>query len=122
MNPLFTLAKEQWIDPIPSPPGPLPQDAPGSMKMKIEFLEANLAKALLINEALWELIRDKLSVTQEEFYQKLYEIDLRDGDLDGKNQRQVIECPQCKRKVSPLHSACLYCGAVIDNSVFRMSR
>ncbi len=89
---------------------------------QVRFLEANLAKALMINEALWELIRDKLKLTEDDLNNKLYEIDMRDGQLDGKNQRPVSDCPNCHRKVSARHPACLYCGAIIDDSVFKMTR
>ena len=89
---------------------------------QVRMLEANLAKALMINEALWELIRDKLNLTEDDLNNKLYEIDMRDGALDGKNQRPVSDCPNCHRKVSSRHPACLYCGTVIDESVFKMTR
>ena len=88
---------------------------------QVRFIEANLAKALMINEALWELIRDKLKLTEDDLNNKLYEIDMRDGQLDGKNQRPVSDCPKCRRKVSARHPACLYCGTVIDESVFKMT-
>lgn len=88
---------------------------------KVRILEENLAKALMINEALWELIRDRLGLTEDDLNNKLYEIDMRDGKLDGKNQRPISECPNCQRRVSSRHAACIYCGTVIDDSVFRMN-
>ena len=93
-----------------------------NLRARVQMLENNLAKALLINEALWELVRDKLSVTVTDFHDKLYEIDMRDGQLDGKNQRSTAkECPKCRRMVSPRHTACLYCGHIMDDSVFSIS-
>lgn len=89
-------------------------------KAQVQVLEQNLAKALMINEALWEIIRDKLNLKDEDLYNKLYEVDMRDGQLDGKNQQSVSECPKCQRKNSPRHAACIYCGEVIDQSVFGM--
>lgn len=89
-------------------------------QQQIRILEANLAKTLMITEALWEIVRDKLKLTEEDLNEKLYQIDMRDGQLDGKNQRSVIECPNCQRKVSPRHPACIYCSQVIDDSVFHM--
>jgi flavin-dependent dehydrogenase len=88
---------------------------------KVRILEDNLAKSLMINEALWELMRDKLRLTEDDLNNKLYEIDMRDGSLDEKNQKPVSDCPQCHRKVSSRHAACIYCGTVIDDSVFRMN-
>jgi len=87
---------------------------------RVRILEANLAKVLMINEALWEILRDKLGLTDENLNTKLYEIDMRDGVLDGKNQRSVSECPSCHRKVSPRHPACIYCGQIIHDSVFHI--
>jgi len=88
---------------------------------KVRILEENLAKALMINEALWEIIREKLNLTEDDLNSKLYEIDMRDGQLDAKNQRPITACPNCQRKVSSRHAACIYCGTVIDDSVFRMN-
>ena len=85
---------------------------------RVRILEANLSKVLMINEALWEILRDKLDLTDEDLNAKLYEIDMRDGVLDGKNQRSISECPSCQRKVSPRHPACIYCGQIIHDSVF----
>lgn len=90
------------------------------VKQQLRWLEANLAKSLMINEALWEILRDKLHVTDDELNDKLYEIDMRDGELDGKNQRRAAKCPQCNRTVSARHPVCLYCGKIIDDSVFRL--
>ena len=87
---------------------------------RVRILEANLAKVLMINEALWEILREKLGLTDEDLNSKLYEIDMRDGVLDSKNQRSVSKCPSCHRKVSPRHPACIYCGQIINASVFQI--
>jgi len=91
------------------------------LQRQAKILEANLAKLLMICEALWELLRDTGGLTDEQLHKKLYEIDMRDGVLDGKNQRKALECPNCRHMVSPRHPACLYCGQIIDDSVFGMS-
>ena len=69
-------------------------------KREIKKLRASLAKSMLISEALWELLRDRAKLTDDDLHKKIYEIDMRDGVLDGKNQRQAVECPDCGRKVS----------------------
>ena len=91
-----------------------------SLQRQLRFLETNLAKALMINEAMWELMRDRLKLTLDDLNDKLYQIDMRDGALDGKNQRQIVECPKCGRKVSPRHPACIYCSHIVDDTVFAM--
>ena len=82
------------------------------------LLEANLAKSLMISEALWKLLAEKTGLTENDLIEKLHEVDMRDGVLDGKNQRGIAECAACGRKVSGRHAACLYCGEVINGSVF----
>jgi hypothetical protein len=92
-----------------------------SVERELRVLEANLAKSMMINEALWELIRDQHGLTEKDLHDKLYEVDMRDGVLDGKNQRNSVKCPNCDHTVSPRHPACIYCGQVIDDSVFSIS-
>ena len=92
-----------------------------SLRREVQSLDANLAKALMINEALWELLRDKLDLTENDLNDKLYQIDMRDGQLDGRNQRGPARCPECNRTVSARHPACIYCGTIIDQSVFGMT-
>lgn len=105
---------------FPNEPPAFPKSSVESLKKNIEFLEAALGRTLLINEALWELLRDRLHVTQDEFYKKLYEIDMRDGALDGKNQKKVLACPKCRRPNSGKYNACIYCGHPLDDSVFKL--
>lgn len=92
-----------------------------AMQRRINVLQANLAKALLISETLWEFIKEKHGFTDEQLREKVYEVDMRDGTLDGKNQRKAVECPNCRHMVSPRHPACVYCGRIIDDSVFSLS-
>ncbi len=89
-----------------------------STQKELRVLHENLARTMLICEALWELLRERGKMTDEDLHKKLYEIDMRDGELDGKNQRKAQECPQCGRRVSRRHASCIYCGQVIDTSVF----
>ena len=108
---------------IPEPPGAAAARAESKAretKQKIRVLEANLAKTLMICESLWELLQEKTGVTLEEFHKKLYEVDMRDGVLDGKNQRKPSKCPKCNHMVSARHPACIYCGHTMDTSVFTM--
>ncbi len=92
-----------------------------SVERELRVLEANLAKSMMINEALWELIRDQHGLTEKDLHDKLYEVDMRDGVLDGKHQRNAVKCPNCDHTVSPRHPACIYCGQVIDESVFTIN-
>ena len=96
------------------------QNAAKSAERRVKVLEANLAKTLMICETLWELLRDEHGWSEEALHKKLYEVDMRDGVLDGKNQRKAVVCPDCDHTVSSRHPACIYCGRVIDTSVFTL--
>lgn len=90
-------------------------------EQRVKILEANLAKTMMICEALWELLAAKTDLTEQDLYQKILDVDLRDGVQDNKNQRKAIKCPKCQRTVSARHAACLYCGEVVDQSIFTLS-
>jgi len=89
-----------------------------SLEMEIKNLQADLSRTLMICESLWELLKEKTALTEEDLHKKLYEVDMRDGVLDGNNKRKAVKCPECGHMVSARHVACIYCGKIIDNSVF----
>ena len=73
--------------------------------------EERLERLLLVSAALWELLRERTGLTEEDLMAKVMEIDGRDGTLDGKLPQTPIACPDCGRAVYPRHQTCLYCGA-----------
>lgn len=64
--------------------------------------------------AMWELIRDQTSLTEEDLIAKMQEVDLRDGKKDGKLVLGVKTCSACNRPANPRHTKCLYCGATFE--------
>ena len=83
-----------------------------SDRMREDLREARrrIDRLCLINQALWECIRDKIAVSEEDLLDTMTEIDLRDGTLDGKMSATASSCPQCGRPMSSKHHKCLYCG------------
>lgn len=81
-------------------------------------LESRLDRAMLACEAMWTLLSEKLSVSEEELVQRIQEIDLRDGKLDGKYKRNPVACPKCKRTISPRFIKCMYCGQPVQPDPF----
>lgn len=63
--------------------------------------------------AMAEILRDQLGNTEKQIEDKLVEIDLRDGHLDGKFRPMLKprQCPACDRSNAPKRAKCLYCGA-----------
>jgi len=73
-------------------------------------LTERLDKLTLISMAMWELLQEKAGLTETDLMARIKEIDLRDGQADGKVTRQIARCTKCDRVMSPRHSRCLYCG------------
>jgi hypothetical protein len=75
-------------------------------------------KAMLVCEALWTLLRDRLGVPEEELVARVNEIDLSDGKLDGKVRRPAVKCPRCGRTVSRRFDNCIYCSEPVRRDPF----
>ena len=76
-----------------------------------ERLQADVDKLFLITQALWELLKTEHGYTDEVLRQKVADIDLLDGKLDGKAPKEERpDCPSCGRKMGRVPT-CLYCGA-----------
>ncbi len=87
-------------------------------RTKVDELETKCDKALLVCEAMWTLLRDKLGVTEQELVDRVNEIDLSDGKLDGKVRRPAVECTKCHRKVARRFQRCVYCGCAVEHDPF----
>ena len=87
-------------------------------QLDVRELEARCDRALLICEALWTILRDKLGVPEDELVNRVNEIDLSDGALDGKVRRKAVQCAKCGRTVARRFEKCIYCGRPIEKDTF----
>jgi hypothetical protein len=85
---------------------------------RVDVLEARCDQALLVAEALWTILRDKLGVSEEELVDRVNDVDLSDGQLDGKVRREAQACPNCNRTIAQRFARCMYCGTPIAQSPF----
>ena len=74
-----------------------------------------LDRCALFMTALWSLAKEKLGITDEELMQRMHDLDMSDGRMDGKIREAPRECPKCHRLVAPRHSKCIYCGHLREN-------
>ncbi|MGD0571469.1 MAG: hypothetical protein ABSB11_00440 [Sedimentisphaerales bacterium] len=81
-----------------------------SLEIRVRALEAHLTKAMIISETLWEIMKAKLNLTDDFLEDQLSKVDLRESTSK--------ECPKCHHMIAPHHPICIYCGQVIDNSIF----
>jgi len=78
-----------------------------------EFIQCDVKKLFMLTEALWTILKEKHGCTDAELVQRVQEIDLRDGKLDGKVAKVNPDCPKCGRKLMGKRPVCLYCGAEV---------
>ncbi len=80
----------------------------------IRLLEGKVDALALTCQAMWELLRDRSKLTEDDLIAKVNEIDLRDGREDGKMSTDAIPCSNCGRMVSKRHERCMYCGEDVE--------
>lgn len=82
----------------------------------IEFsrIQRRLDRLSLGCQAMWELLRDRSLVTEEELKMKILEVDLRDGTTDGRMSTQITDCPKCGAKTNSKRATCVMCGAPLE--------
>lgn len=93
-------------------------DARGA-RLDVRMVADQLDRTLLACEAMWTILRDKMGVTDEELLERINELDLSDGKLDGKVTRAgAVTCENCKRSVSKRFVRCMYCGHELQRDAF----
>lgn len=85
---------------------------------KVVRAEARAEKAMMICEALWIIVKQKLDLTDEILEKAVKAVDLQDGKLDGKVVDEVSTCSSCGRQVGRNRRHCIYCGTEIKGGVF----
>jgi hypothetical protein len=81
-------------------------------------LSLQVERLTLAAMAMAELLRDKLGVSEAEIEAKMTEIDLRDGQQDGRFRPAPIPCEKCESLNAAGRPCCLYCGHELDESSF----
>lgn len=89
-----------------------------SAKSGIDDVETRLDRALMACEAMWTIMRDKLDLTDTQLLDRINEIDLSDGKLDGKVRKVAFACPSCGRTIARRMSKCMYCNQVVMKDPF----
>ncbi|NWK57819.1 zinc ribbon domain-containing protein [Verrucomicrobiaceae bacterium N1E253] len=76
-------------------------------------LQRQVDKMALVNQALYELLRDRTGITDEDLRRKIRDIDKRDGAEDGKIKASPLRCPKCGGAVTVGALSCQTCGATV---------
>ena len=86
------------------------QSAANSATLRVAALEEHIDKLTLVCAAVWELLREKTGMTEQDLAVRVAMIDARDGVADGKITHTVRPCGKCGRPVAARHRKCMYCG------------
>lgn len=66
---------------------------------------------------MWELLKGKFDLTDQQLVAAITAVDARDGKVDGKMRQQLADCPNCGRQlVTRSRVRCVWCGAELPNS------
>ena len=76
-------------------------------------LARQIRKIALVNQALYELLKERTGISDEELRRKIDEIDKRDGTADGKLSPKPVMCPKCGHIVTAGTLSCQSCGAKV---------
>jgi hypothetical protein len=85
-----------------------------SLRRKLDGLQRRNDTLALACQAMWELLRSQANSSDELMVRKMEEIDLRDGQADGRISPPPLECPRCARKNNAVRFGCLYCGTKLS--------
>jgi len=83
-----------------------------SAKRDVASLERELAKLKLVCAAVWELVKTRTNLTEDDLAAMVAELDAKDGVADGQLTRSVRKCVSCDRTVPSKQNKCMYCGTI----------
>jgi hypothetical protein len=80
---------------------------------RVRMLETQVAHMALACQAMWEILRERVSISEPELLAKMKEVDLRDGAQDDRMTPVLTKCPACGKPSNTKNAKCMYCGAAI---------
>ncbi len=85
----------------------------------VRFVQSEVDRLELLCEGMWNLLKKKTGLTDDDLLSEVAALDLSDGQADGKRARGPVKCPKCNRPNSRQHDFCLYCGELIRTTPFQ---
>jgi hypothetical protein len=81
------------------------------MRAVLDDFARRVEALALANQALFEILRERTGITDDEVLARMQQIDLRDGTKDGRMGGKPTTCPRCGRRANTVRKHCIYCGA-----------
>ncbi len=86
----------------------------GRVEEDLRNTQRQVERLSLVCQAMWELLREQADFKDEDLEEKILEIDLRDGKINGRIRVTILECGNCGRKTNSKRTNCIMCGAPIE--------
>ena len=78
---------------------------------ELDSLRRQYQALALTCQAMWEVLSERLGVTEDQLRERIQALDLRDGKLDGRLQQpQQQQCPGCGTRIQANRPSCYVCG------------
>ena len=100
------------------------RDVARESAMSSDKTRKNTERLYLVVQAMWELLKEKVGLTDADLDAKVQEIDMRDGRLDGQDSTQTapLTCRQCGRTILSGQAQCSWCGTQAEGGPFTHAR
>lgn len=79
-------------------------------RSEMQDIEDEMARLKLICEAMWELVSEVTGLTPEQLTTRIYEVDLDDGQADGRKIHALADCISCGAKIAHHSPICTFCS------------
>ena len=90
-----------------------------SAKTRLELLQCDVERLLMITEALWTCLKQQHGYKDEDLAKLVTDIDLRDGKLDCRvAPSEPRACPYCGHVLGKSRPFCYYCGKPVEAEPF----
>jgi len=76
-----------------------------------DTLEKRVNRLALVSMALWSLLAEKTQLTEKDLMERVEQLDMMDGQADGKLTENTVDCPKCGRPIASRVATCQFCGA-----------
>lgn len=84
-------------------------------KADISSLEKKLDRVVLLNQAIWSLVKLQTNLTESDLMQEIKRLDMLDGQLDGKIV-ETKKCSKCSTILAASADSCYQCGTISNVS------
>jgi hypothetical protein len=90
------------------------KDTANAVQKELSALKRRTDFLSVACQAMWELLCERANLTDKDIQEKIQEVDLRDGNADGKISGMLEVCSVCGQNTNNVRKNCLYCGAELS--------